>query len=84
MPGKDQWVSPRDNGKWGVHGAGNTRDTNQYDTQAQAIQRAKEIATNQHREVIVQGQNGRIRSKEAMAMTHARPKTKSINLWAEV
>ncbi len=76
MTGKDQWVSPRSDGKWGVHGAGNTRDTNQYDTQAQAIARAKEIAINQGSEVVVQGQNGRIRSKDSYGNDPCPPKDK--------
>ena len=63
--GNNQWVSPRINGKWGVHGEGNSRDTNVFDTQAEAIARAREIAINQHSEVIVQGRNGRIRSKDS-------------------
>lgn len=63
--GNNQWVSPRNNGKWGVHGEGNSRDTNVFDTQAEAIARAREIAINQQSEVIVQGRNGRIRSKDS-------------------
>lgn len=63
--GNNQWVSPRNNGKWGVHREGNSRDTNVFDTQAEAIARAREIAINQQSEVIVQGRNGRIRSKDS-------------------
>ena len=62
--GKNQWVSPRDNG-WSVHGEGNSRDTQRFDTQAEAIARAREIAINQRSEVIVQGRNGQIRSKDS-------------------
>ncbi len=76
MTGKNQWVSPRDNGKWGVHGAGNTKDTNQYDTQKQAIDRARGIATNQNSEVIVQRPNGQIRSKDSYGNDPCPPKDK--------
>lgn len=62
--GKNQWVSPRD-GKWAVHGEGNQRDTKQFATQREAISHAKSIAINQQSEVIVQGRNGRIRSKDS-------------------
>lgn len=62
--GKPQWVSPR-NGKWAVHGEGNSRDTAIFSTQSDAIDRAIEIARNQRSEVIVQGSNGRIRSKDS-------------------
>lgn len=65
MSGKNQWVSPRPDGKWGVHGEGNSRDTNLFDTQAEAINRAREIAKNQRSEVIVQRPGGRIRSKDS-------------------
>ncbi len=61
---KNQWVSPRGD-KWGVHGEGNTRDTGIYNTQWEAIERARKIAINKHSEVIVQGTNGRIRSKDS-------------------
>lgn len=62
--GKTQWVSPRD-GMWAVHGQGNSRDTALFQTQAEAIDRARTIAINQRSEVIVQGRDGRIRSKDS-------------------
>ncbi|MBP5383525.1 MAG: DUF2188 domain-containing protein [Lachnospiraceae bacterium] len=62
--GKNQWVSPRGD-KWAVHGEGNDRDTALYNTQAEAAARAKEIATNQHSEVIIQRPNGQIRSNDS-------------------
>lgn len=62
--GKNQWVSPR-NGRWGVHGEGNSRDTKLFDTQEAARDFARNIAINQRSEVIVQGTNGRIRSKDS-------------------
>lgn len=62
--GKNQWVSPRD-GQWAVHGEGNSRDTKLFDTQLAAQQYAISIAKNQRSEVIVQGRNGRIRSKDS-------------------
>lgn len=65
MPGKNQWVSRRPSGKWAVHGERNNRDTALYDTQAQANECAIEIAKNQKSEVIIQGRDGRIRSKDS-------------------
>ena len=62
--GKNQWVSPR-NGRWAVHGEGNSRDTAIFSTQREAIARAREIAINQKSELIIQGRNGRIRSKDS-------------------
>lgn len=63
--GKNQWVSPRRDGRWAVHGEGNSRDTAIFDTQAEATARAREIAINQRSEVIVQRPDGRIRSKDS-------------------
>ncbi|MBR3272554.1 MAG: DUF2188 domain-containing protein [Clostridia bacterium] len=65
MSGKNQWVSPRPNGKWAVHGEGNDRDTRICDTQAEAAAIARDIAKNQHSEVIIQRPDGRIRSKDS-------------------
>ena len=65
MAGKNQWVSPRDNGSWGVHGEGNTRDTKHFDNKADAIAYAKSIAQNQQSELIVQKRNGQIQSKDS-------------------
>lgn len=62
--GTNQWVSPR-NGRWAVHGEGNQRDTKLFDTQADAWEYAKRIAKNQQSELIVQGRDGRIRSKDS-------------------
>lgn len=62
--GRNQWVSPRPDG-WAVHGEGSSRDTKIYDTQKEAIERAKEIAIRQKSEVIVQGRDGKIRSKDS-------------------
>ena len=63
--GKNQWVSPRDGGKWAVHGEGNERDTKLFDTQKDAWDYAIDIAKNQESEVIVQGKDGKIRSKDS-------------------
>lgn len=62
--GTNQWVSPR-NGRWAVHGEGNQRDTKLFDAQADAWEYAKRIAKNQQSELIVQGRDGRIRSKDS-------------------
>ena len=62
--GKDQWVSPRGE-QWAVHGAGNERDTKLFDTQADAAEYAKQIAIHQKSEVVIQGRDGKIRSKDS-------------------
>lgn len=73
--GKNQWVSPH-NGKWAVHGEGNQHATAIFDTQAEAAARAREIAINQQSEVIIQGTNGRIRSKDSYGNDPCPPRDK--------
>jgi uncharacterized protein YdaT len=60
----NQHVVKRPEG-WAVRGEGNTRDTAQYDTQAEAEQRAREIAQNQHGEVLIHGRDGKIRARDS-------------------
>lgn len=60
----NQHVTPKD-GKWQVIGAGNSKPTKIFDTQAEAISYAKSIAINQHSEVIIHGRDGKIREKNS-------------------
>lgn len=62
--GKNQHVVPTENG-WGVKGENNTRITQEFDTQKQAIERAREIAINQKSELLIHGKNGQIREKNS-------------------
>jgi len=50
---------------WAVKGANNTRDTKHFGTQSEAISYAIGIAKNQGTEVVIQGRDGRIRSKDS-------------------
>lgn len=63
--GKNQHVTPHPKGGWQVKGAGNTRATIRTGTQKQAALRAKEIAQNQHAEVVIHRTDGRIREKNS-------------------
>lgn len=71
--GKNQWVSPRNDG-WGVKGEGNTKDTKHFHTQKEAQEYAIQIAKNQGSEVIIQGKNGRIVSKDSYGNDPCPPK----------
>ncbi|MBE9465490.1 DUF2188 domain-containing protein [Dyadobacter subterraneus] len=62
--GKNQHVVPH-NGDWGVRGEGNSRVTVITQTQAEAIQRAREIAINQQSELLIHGRNGQIRERNS-------------------
>lgn len=65
MSKKNQHVVPTKDGKWGVRGEGNSRITKKTPTQSQAIEIAKEIATNQSGEVVIHGRDGKIRDKDS-------------------
>lgn len=62
--GKNQHVVPAE-GEWGVRGEGNGRLTSIHDTQAEAIDAAREIAINQSSEVVIHRRDGRIRDKDS-------------------
>jgi hypothetical protein len=64
MSGKNQHVVPHDSG-WAVKGAGNSKATSVHSTQADAIQQAREIAQNQESEMLIHGQNGKIRERNS-------------------
>lgn len=63
--GRNQHVTPHPDGGWQVKGAGNDRATVRTTTQAEAIARAKDIATNQRSEVVIHRPNGQIREKNS-------------------
>lgn len=60
----NQHVVPH-NGKWAVKREGSSRATIVTNTQAEAIQRAREISQNQHTELIIHGENGAIRARDS-------------------
>lgn len=61
---RNQHVVKHPNG-WAVKGAGNSRATVVTNTQAQAIEIARQIAINNQSELVVHGTNGRIREKNS-------------------
>lgn len=64
MPRKGQHVVPS-GGKWSVRRAGASRATVTYDTQEEAIEKARDIARNQGTELYVHGRDGRIRERNS-------------------
>ena len=62
--GKNQHVVPHDGG-WAVKPEGGQRASSVHDTQREAIDRAREIAQNQHSELFVHGRDGRIRERDS-------------------
>jgi hypothetical protein len=73
MNKKNQHVVPHGE-DWAVKGAGNSKATSVYKTQAEAITRAREIAQNQKSELLVHGENGRIREKSSYGNDPCPPK----------
>ena len=63
--GKNQHVTPHKISGWQVRDENNTRATVRTDTQAEAIQIAREIAKNQKSEMLVHGRDGRIRERNS-------------------
>lgn len=74
--GNNEWVSPREDGKWGVHGECSKKDSNVFDNKVDAIARAKEIAKNKEGELIIQKRNGKIQSKDSYGNDPCPPKDK--------
>ena len=63
--GKNQHVTPPKDGGWQVKGENNLRATTRTETQAEAIERAREIARRQESELFIHGRNGRIRERDS-------------------
>lgn len=71
--GKNQHVVKTSNG-WGVRGDNNSKITKNYYTQKEAFNRAREIAINQKSEVLIHGENGKIREKNSYGKDPCPPK----------
>lgn len=69
----NQHVTPKKD-KWQVKGEGNSKTTRIVDTQKEAISIAKSIAKNQESELIIHGENGRIREKNSYGNDPCPPK----------
>lgn len=64
MAKRGQHVVPTD-GKWAVRKAGSARSTESFDTQREAVERARQIAKNQRTEVYIHGRDGKIRERSS-------------------
>lgn len=70
---KDQHVVPH-SGQWAVKGEKNEKATKVVDTQAEAIEIARQIAINQQSEVVIHRPDGRIRDKNSYGNDDFPPK----------
>jgi hypothetical protein len=64
MSKKNQHVVPHADG-WAVRGAGNGRASSVHDTQREAIGAARDAARHQGSEMLIHGENGRIRERNS-------------------
>lgn len=60
---KQVWVSPTKTGEWRVHKPHSERAIKIVETQKEGFDLGRQVAKNQHSELIVQGRDGRIREK---------------------
>jgi len=73
MTKKNQHVVPHASG-WAVRGAGNERATSVHGTQGEAISVARETAISQGSEMLIHGENGRIRERNTYGKDPYPPK----------
>ena len=64
MASKGQHVIPNGD-KWSVRKAGSSRASAVFNTQKEAIERARDIAQNQQTELYIHGKDGRIRERSS-------------------
>lgn len=64
MSKRNQHVVPHPEG-WAVKGAGAQKATSVHDTQAGAIERARDIARAQGTELLIHGRDGQIRARDS-------------------
>ena len=73
MSRKGQHVVPSGD-KWSVRRAGAARASGTFDTQHEAVERAREIARNQGTELYIHGRDGRIRERNSYGSDPFPPK----------
>ena len=73
MSKKNQHVVPHADG-WAVRGAGSERASSVHRTQEAAINRGRETARQQGTELLIHGQNGRIRERDSHGKDRCPPK----------
>jgi hypothetical protein len=72
---KSQHVVPHGN-NWAVRGEHNSRLTSVHNTQADAIEAAREIARNQRSELFIHNRDGQIRQRDSYGNDPCPPRDK--------
>ena len=65
MSRKNIHVTHRKSGDWAVIGVADERASGLYETQAEAIERGREIAKNNQSELVIHGADNKIRDKDS-------------------
>jgi hypothetical protein len=66
MPRKPQVaVEPRPDGRWAVQTDGTSRADSLHNRQSDAIERGRELAKSKETELVIKGEDGRIRKKDS-------------------
>ncbi len=73
MSKRNQHVVPHSEG-WAVKGAGSQRASSVHPTQREAIKAARKTAINQSSEMLIHGENGRIRERNTYGKDPYPPK----------
>jgi uncharacterized protein YdaT len=73
MAGRNQHVIPHQD-KWAIKGEGSQRVTSVHETQAEATEKARDIARRQKSELLVHGRDGQIRSRDSFGNDPFPPK----------
>jgi uncharacterized protein YdaT len=60
--------------KWSVRRAGASKASGTFDTQREAIDRARDVARNQKTELFIHGRDGRIRERDSYGNDRHPPK----------
>jgi hypothetical protein len=71
--GKNQWVVPHGD-QWAQRGEGNDKVTRVFDRQSDAIEAARDTARRERSELIIQGEDGKIRERNSYGSDPFPPK----------
>jgi len=74
MPKKNVIVGPDGSGGWTVRETGKSNPVSNHRTQGAAIDKAKPLARKNESELIIQGRDGKIRSKDSYGKDPNPPK----------
>jgi len=71
---KNIHVTHRQDSRWAVVGEGDDRASGLYDTQAEAIERGRELARNNQAELVIHDRDNKIRDKDSYGHDPIPPK----------